>query len=217
MNISLPALLLLCLSMLVSAQDKADPFAAPEPKLIDRSSDKKSDKFLSDKLLEALDERRLDEGMGTGSAVIRITILRSFHAPLVLKWFPAEPNKESWLHVKRLKWEVNDKGERNYLGLDLNKKIKLRPSQEKLLKTIYAHSSLQELPQAYWTPEALDGSQWIYEAAAKDGSILIARRNPINPTLNGTKIQTQRLLHELQLTTFALMLWTLSEIDEEPY
>ena len=223
MRAGLSSLLLLGLTLLASADDTSDdtsddPFAVPEPKPVDRSADKKSDGFLSDELLKALDERRLDKGTGKGDGVIRITVLRSFHAPLVFKWFlSSELGRPSMLHVKRLKYVVNDKGERTYKGLDLHQKLKLRPSQEELLKTIYAHAPLQELPQAYWTHASLDGSQWIYEAAAKSGSILIARRNPINPLLEGTKIDPKRLSHELRLTAFAMMLWTLSGIDERPY
>ena len=211
------ALFLVASGVIALAQESPDPFTPDKPKTIDRSSDEKSDEFISTEILDAFGERRLDGGTGKGGPVIRITVFRSFHAPLMFLWYPANLGQESWLHVKRLKFAVNDKGERLYKGLDLNQKLKLRPSQERFLKTLYGQSPLQDLPQDYWTPQALDGSHWVYEAAAADGSILIARRNPVNPFLEGAKIQPERLAHELQLTQFTLMLWGLSGVDEEPY
>jgi len=211
------ALLLAAYGIAGIAQGSPDPFTPIEPEAVDRSSDKKSDTFISTEILKAFGERRLDEGTGKGSPVIRITILRSFHAPLMFIWYPADPGHESHLHVKRLKFVVNDKGERIYKGLDMNQNLKLRPSQEGFLKTLYGLSPLQDLPQTDWTHESLDGSQWIYEAAAEDGSILIARCNPVDPLLKCAQVKHQRLLRESQLTQFALMLWGLSGIDERPY
>lgn len=199
------------------AAEHSDPFAEPVVVPIDRSGDKRSDKFLSDQLLKAFEESRLDNGVGKGREVIRITVLRSFDAPVMFKWFPAPLGQVSELEVKRLKVVVGADGARSYQGMDFHQRLKLRPTQEGLLKEIYEHSPLQELPQTDWTAEGLDGSDWIYEAAAEKGSIRIARWSPINPVVEGTKIDPKRLSKELQLTTFALMLWTLSGIDERPY
>ena len=210
-------ILLLGLMGISLAQDSVDPFAEPAVVPIDRSADKKSDKFLSDDLLNAFEERRLDDGVGKGREVIRITVIRSFHAPVMFKWFPAPPGQESELEVKRLKVAIGADGERSYQGIDFHQRLKLRPSQEGLLKEIYQHSPLQDLPQVDWTGKGLDGSDWIYEAAAGEGSVLIARWSPIDPVLEGQKIDRKRLSKELQLTTFSLMLWTLSGIDERPY
>jgi hypothetical protein len=204
-------------TLLSGAEKSSDPFAQPVVVSIDRSGDKKSEEFLSEDLLKAFEERRLDKGTGKGREVIRITVLRSFDAPVVFKWFPAPPGQESELEVKRLKVAVGKDGERSYQGIDFHQRLKLRASQELLFKEIYQHSPLQDLPQKDWVMEGLDGSEWIYEAAAGDGSILIARRNPVTPILEGTEVDRQRLSKELQLTTFSLMLWTLSGIDERPY
>ena len=193
-----------------------DPFAIVEKEPIDRKGDKKSTDVIDDKLLTAFGEKRLDKGTGKDRAVIRIIVTRSFHAPLLFKWYPADDTLKPLLHVKRLKVKRTET-ETIYEGLDLDKRIELKTSQENLLKNIYRHSPIDELPQDYWTPAALDGSGWIYEVAAGDSSILLTRRNPIKPFLEGTKISPARLSLELQLTTFSLMLWTLSDIDEEPY
>jgi hypothetical protein len=194
-----------------------DSFVEPEVVTIDRSGDKKSEAFLSEDLLKAFEERRLDKGIGNGRTMIRITVLRSFDAPVVFKWYPAPPGQESELEVKRLKVAVGRDGERIYQGIDFHQRLKLRASQELLLKGIYQHSSLQDLPQKDWVMGGLDGSKWIYEAAAGDRSILVARWSPIHPTLEETEVDRQRLSKELQLTTFSLMLWALSGIDERPY
>ncbi|WP_411846756.1 hypothetical protein AAFN60_04145 [Roseibacillus persicicus] len=204
-------------ALLSNAEETKDPFAYVNPAPVDRTGDQKSDRFVTDSILEAFGEERLDTGTGKGRALIRITVLRSFHAPLMFKWYPAEVGKDSFLQVKRVKLVVNDKRERIYQGLDLDQILVLRPSQERLLTSIYSNAPLQSLPQAYWTPEALDGSRWMYEAAAEDGSIIIVRRNPIDPSLEGVSVEKDRLSHELQLTSFAMMLWTLSGVDEEPY
>lgn len=202
--------------MFARAEEGSDPFAAPAVAPIDRSGDKRSDKFLSDELLKAFEERRLDDG-AKDREVIRITVLRSFDAPLMFKWFPAPPGQESELEVKRLKVVRREDGSRTFDGMDFQKRLKLRASQELLLKEIYRHSPLQDLPQADWAGDGLDGSDWIYEASAEDRSTLIARWSPINPVLKGTGIDRQRLSKELQLTTFSLMLWVLSGIDDRPY
>ena len=156
------------------------------------------------------------KGTGKKRSVIRITIMRSFHAPLLLKWYPAYDEHKALIHIKRLKVKSTDT-ERIYEGLDIDKRIELKASQEKLLKAIYRHSPIQDLPQDYWSPQTLDGSMWIYEASGGDGSTLLTRRNPIDLFLEGSNIKSARLARELQLTTFSLMLWTLSDIDEEPY
>ena len=203
----------------VYAEDKEDPFNPEPPKIIDRSKDEGSKSFLDDALLKAFGEKRLDNG--ADKDVLRITVMRSFHAPLMFKWLPSEEGKDAWLHVKTLKVDRDVDGDRVYKGLDTNKRIKLTVAQRKLLQTTYGHSPMQDLPQPFWQPEALDGSRWIYEVAAEGGgSILIARRNPIDPgkaCIDFTKIKPERLAKELQLTSFALMLWMLSGIDEEPY
>jgi hypothetical protein len=203
----------------VYAEDKVDPFNPEPPKVIDRSKDEGSKLFLRDDLLKAFGEKRLDNG--TDKAVLRITVMRSFHAPLMFKWFPSEDGKDAWLHVKTLKVDSNADGDRVYKGLDTNKRIKLTTAQRKLLQTTYGQSPMQDLPQPFWQPEALDGSRWIYEVAAEGGgSILIARRNPIDPRkacIDFSKIRPERLAKELQLTSFTLLLWALSGVDERPY
>jgi len=197
---------LLLLTHLVLADSK-DPFELVEKAPIDRTNDASSEDFLTDKLLKAFGEKRLDKGTSK-RAVIRITILRGFHAPLLFKWYPSDESLKPILQIKRLAVKRSS-NKTVHEKLDLDKRIELKASQEKLLKNIYTHSTIQDLPQNYWSPATLDGSTWIYEVAAEDSSILITRRNPIRPILEGTKITRKRLSRELNLTTFSLMLWTL--------
>lgn len=199
------------------ADEAADPFAVVVKKPIDRRADKPSEHFLSNDLLKAAGERRLSGSIRDGDLFIRITILRSFHGPLVFKWFPAHPEGTPKLQIKRLKKGRNEEGEETYEGVDLEREVEISPAQDKLLKELYWNSPAQELPQPYWTHEALDGSKWIYEVMTDEGWILIARRNPINPVLDGLNEDRARISKELQLTSFALMLWMISGIDEEAY
>jgi len=209
--------LLLALGMPTFAEEPPDPFAPDEPKAIDRSADKNSEHFIGDETLKEFQEERLDKGIEKNRLVVRIKVWRSFHAPLMFKWSATVPGDESVLCVKRLKSVVSEDGKTTYKGLDLDQEIKLLPGQTRLLKTLYARAPIHELPQPYWTELGLDGSDWTYEVASDDGLIIIARRNPVYPTLEGTKLEPERLLHEMQVTSFALMLWALSGIDDEPY
>lgn len=215
-------LLFLCFGH-IRAEDQTDPFAVVEKEAVDRSGDKTSEHFISDALLKLFGERRLDEGFGKESTLIRITVLRTFDAPLMFKWYPGEQGGESVLQVKRLKFVINEKGEKIIKNLDLNQKLVLRPSQKRFLKTVYGKSPLADLTQKsplYHDDEInsmLDGSLWIYEVAGSKKSIVIVRHNPIDPQLEGKKIAPNKLVPELQLTTFAMLLWGLSGIDERPY
>lgn len=205
------------ISSSLHAEDDNGVFDPPPPIVIDRSKDKESKCFLNDTLLTAFDEKRLDNG--TNKPVLRITILRSFDAPLMFKWFPSGEGKGAVLHIKKLKVDRDTDGSQVYKGLDTNKQIKLSEAQERLLKHTYHHSPVDELPQPFWQPDSLDGSVWIYELAAQKGSILIARQDPIAPNeiFDNLIVDPKRLAREMQLTTFTLMLWALSGIDEKPY
>jgi hypothetical protein len=207
---------IICISLIFQSiaygdESAQDPFVAQEAKPLDRSKDLSSESFLSKGLLEAFKEKRLDKSSANQKSLIRITIRRSFHSPLMFQWFPSDYR----LHVKRLKSRGGAPG-----VLDIDRSVKLTEEQQKLLKSLYSKASLDALPQDFWQPQALDGSTWIYESTTLEGSILIARRNPIDPNedcLQYTKIKPSRLSKELQLTSFTLMLWMLSGIDEEPY
>lgn len=56
-----------------SAIGVADPFAEPPKREIGRTEDRNSDKALSDKLLKAFEEERLDKGTGKDRPLIRIS------------------------------------------------------------------------------------------------------------------------------------------------
>jgi hypothetical protein len=218
MKIFLTAISLLIGALLFGAEKEVDPFAYVPPKKADRTEDKGSVDFISDDILKALKEVRLDKGTGKGGpGIIRITILRSFHSPMVFTWFPATEKQEPSLHVKRIMMKTDANGIRVYSGLDINKHIKLRSSQDKNLKTHFGNANFDGLGQDCWQGAGLDGSIWVYERAAEDGYTLIARNNPINPqsAVDHSTISKKQLLQESNLTIFALMIWTLSDIDDE--
>lgn len=215
---ALLSVLLLVLTGTLAFTQSSDPFDDGRPEAADRRKDKGSKEFLDDQLLGALGLKRLDEGVGKGTSVIRITVLRSFHPPLSFSWYPAPQGEESWLRVRRLKMEINSRGQRGYKGLDLDNKIKLRPDQGRLLKEVLHRTEVDSLPQACWQPEGLiDGSEWIFEVAEKEESFLISRRSPIDPQAEGAEISKKRLAQEMHLTAFALVIWTLSGIEAELY
>jgi len=217
MKTIITALILLVGINLVNGKEEVDPFAYVPPKEADRTKDKGSAQFLSDAELKALDEPRLAKGTGKGGpGIIRITVLRSFHSPIVFTLYPATERQTPTIHVKRIRMRTDENGQRTYLGLDIDSRVKLRPSQDKNLKTLFGNANFDGLSQDCWQGPALDGSIWIYERAAEDGATMLARHNPINPeeAVKSFPITKARLLQESNLTTFALMIWTLSGIDD---
>lgn len=203
-------------TLLLSAEKKDDPFQPPSQVEVDRGNDQTSSAFLTDDLLKATGEPRLDKGSGKGGpGLIRITILRSFNAPLVFTWFPEGREQEPSLQVKRVKVETDDIGNRAYAGMDVNTRVILRPPQNENLKTLFQKADFDGLPQDCWQTGSLDGSLWIYERAAEDGWTLIVRHNPIDPQVEEqSPVSKRQLVKESNLTTFALMIWTLSGLDE---
>ena len=221
MKTIITSLLLLIGVTVADTENTVSPFAIVPSTKIDRSGDKKSLDFISEDLLNALHERRLDKGVGDNApGVVRITVLRSFHPPLAFLWFPSSEGQESWLEVKRVRLQIDKEAKHTYNGLDLSTRIKIRPSQTTNLQEYFHGTRITDLPQSCWQPESLDGSTWIFEFAAEvpDRSILLVRRNPIYPlgALKGSTISRERLLQESALTTFALLIWTLSGIDDVP-
>ena len=91
-----------------------------------------------------------------------------------------------------------------------------QPNQDKNINTLFGNANFDRLPQDCWQGPALDGSIWIYERAAEDGATMLVRHNPINPdeAVKNFPITKERLLLESNLTTFALLIWTLSNIDD---
>lgn len=216
MKIIITYICLLLSNTSYSGEPPKDPFSDSGVKPVDKTKDLGSENFLSEGLLAAFKEKRLEKGIGNTKSLIRITIIRSLHSPLMFQWFPGE----SRLQVKRLNNDSDPFGD-SYGELSMNRAVKLTAIQNNLLKSLYSKAPLDILPQAYWQPQGLDGSTWVYESAvARKGTILVARRSPIDPSkasLEYTNIKSDRLAKELQLTSFALMLWMLSGVDEDPY
>lgn len=215
-----PAIVILSVVMgtLLPGAEKNDPFDRSAEAEVDAGNDRTPPSPEEDEMMKAMGEVRLDKGTGKGGpGLIRITVLRSFHAPLVFTWFPGEGEREPSLQAKRAKMETDNMGNRTYTGMDLNVRVKLRPIQDKILKTLWENADFDGLPEECWQPASLDGSRWTYESAWEDGRTMISRTNPINPdiAIEHSPISKQQLLKESNLTTFALMIWTLSGIDED--
>ncbi|MBU4461173.1 MAG: hypothetical protein KJ579_11435, partial [Verrucomicrobia bacterium] len=182
---------------------------------------------LTDEILEAFEEPRLDNGFG--EAVIRITVLRSFHAPIMFIFYPRrEDPGEPLLYVKRLRRVVDeqfiDHRRVRHEDLDFHNQLKLRVGQRDALYTILGQADVGNLPSECWQRPGLDGSAWIYEFAAEGGSTLLRRRSPIatKDYLDSLarmdmldQVDILRLAREMNLTTFAMMIWTLSGLDSE--
>jgi len=211
---------LLCLLgvMPVLSQEAKDPYSAEAVAEVDRSKDRKSPEYISDEVLKALGEPRLDKGTGKDDLnVVRITVLRSFHAPLAFIW-RMTPDGDT-LVVKRAKMKTVD-GERVYEELDIDKSISLSKGQVKLMKEFLGKVDFHLLPQISEQEEmgyeTMDGSRWVYETAAAKESILFSKRNPLVffPPSELPPAAQGRLKSEVQLNQFAVMLWTMAGIDD---
>lgn len=178
---------------------------------IDRSRDKGSGKFLSDGILQAFGESRLDSGSPDGRTAIRLIVFRSFEDPLMFKFVLGAEGKEPYLDAKRI-----SKAEDGVFRVTQNRRLLLRPEQESLLLNVYATSPIDDLPQDDWQEPGLDGTQWIYEITAKGRHVLLSRSQPMQPHVEGVEITKERLAREMSLTSFALVLWTLAGIDDFP-
>lgn len=213
-------MILLCLLgvMPVLSQDAADAFAASPVAKVDRSKDRKSPEYISDEVLKVLREPRLDNGTGKDDLnVIRLTVLRSFHAPLVFIW-RITPDGNT-LQVKRAKMKIVDE-QRVYEGLDIDKSISLSKDQLKLIKAFWEKVEFHDLPQISEQEEmitaSMDGSTWVYETAAAKESILFAKSNPLHffPESELLPAARGRQKTEFHLNLFAVMLWTMAGIDD---
>jgi len=199
-----------------------DPFAVSKENVADRSMDRTSKEFLSDKLLKAFGAKRLDNGTGGDKEhfLIRLTVLRSLDPPLMFTWYIKERGEESSLNIQRLAVTFSDEEGMKYGKVDFNKHIRIKPNQVDLLRSVYHSADISKLPQLDWQEAVLDGSRWIYEVAVHDESIILERNNPVNLneiTFESFKVSLMRKERESNLTSFALMLWLLSGLDEMPY
>ena len=80
--------------------------------------DEESSKFLSDSQLIALGEPRLDNAKPDNS-LVRIIVLQSLEAPIMIKWLIKGPGAQSEAVVRRPKMEVSKDGAAVYRGLDV--------------------------------------------------------------------------------------------------
>jgi hypothetical protein len=188
----------------------------------DRSMDKNSSAYLSDSLLDAFDEKRLDKGTGGDDSDfwLRLTVIRSFHAPLMFTWRMHPNGGESFLDVKRVQKQNSKAAPISYKKHDLWTRKRVSATQGRLLKSLFDASALMELPRKDWSLGSLDGSQWIYEVAASNDARLVVRSSPITAKADefeALKVPTARIMQESKLNALGLMLWLLSEVDEEPY
>lgn len=175
-----------------------------------------SSKYLSDHLLQRFNEPRLDDGAPNSLPLIRITAIRGKDSPVMLIWHPDQRDGTSTLRVKML--EVNEEQSSiTYSRIILDRKITLSQAQTRSLKSIYTLAPIHTLPQETWQSDKMDGSVWVFEAASGKKAMLLVRMNPIDPEIASNPIPATRLAKELQLSTFALNLWVLANIDALPY
>lgn len=134
----------------------------------------------------------------------------------MLIWHPDHRDGTSTLRAKML--EVNrEQSTISYSRITMDRKITLTQAQTKSLKSIYTLSPINSLPKEAWQSEQMDGSVWVFEAASGKRSMLLARMNPIEPEIESHPIPAPRLAKEMQLSSFALSLWVLANIDSLPY
>ena len=209
---ALPIALLLALPACVYGQTVPASTSPPKAEIVQLPA---SEQYLSEHLLDRFNEPRLDNGSPDGKPVIRITVLRGNQSPVMMIWHPERRDGTSTLHVKVLKVDTIQ-ATTSYTSITLDRLITLTQAQTKALKSIYTLAPLQSLPKEPWQSETLDGSAWVYEAAAGKRSVMVCRRNPISPDLSTNEIPKARLVKELQLTSFGLTLWTMANIDEMP-
>jgi|GEM_PF-6168852 len=187
-----------------------DPFAYVPPS--DPNGKMSSRTVLDPIRLKAFQEPYLDKGTGDDRDLIRITISRSFHAPVMLKWYPGKEGESSQLQVKVLK--KGDDGE-SYSRIGLEKNITISAQQRDLLTRMVESSKATSLPAPCWQGAMLDGSTWIYEFASKGDSICLERKSPILSGIEIENLDKKRLLRETHLTALTMMLWQLADLKGE--
>ena len=206
-------ILLIVVVVSVLNADLGDPFVVKDSDLKKKTYPHlDSKKVLSDLILQKFGEQRLDNGNKVD--VIRITILRSFHDPLMFIWTVDNKAPEK-LVIKKVQRVIDKEGEITYGQLILNKKIDMTKSQSKYLKKMLLVSDAHCLNPKDWQQETLDGSTWIYEFASRGKSIVLVRRNPIEAKVGDLKIPRKRMLKESALTSMALMIWTMGNLENE--
>ena len=153
------------------------------------------------------------------SEVVRVTVLRSFHAPLAFIWRITRDG--GTLRVKRAKMRIEKEEEKRvYEGLDIDKSIPLSKEQMRMIQEFWGKVEFHDLPQISEQEEmmtgVLDGSSWVYEATVGKESILFAKSNPLDfvPPSKLPPAAKGRQKSEYQLNLFAVMLWTMAGIDD---
>ncbi len=180
--------------------------------------DEGSARFLSDRQLEALGEKRLDNAKPDKS-IIRITVLPSLEAPILIKWLIQEPGKQSEVIIRRPKLEVSEDGAAVYKGLEVDKRAILSKGHTLALHHAMHHAKVDEAPADDWKPPVPDGSGWIIEYSSPGDYRLLKRSNlPDDPDfLLLDDIPKTRLLREAKLSEFCMLLWSLAGVDDLLY
>lgn len=181
-------------------------------------SDEESSKFLSDSQLMALGEPRLDHAKPNNS-VVRIMVIPSSKAPIMIKWLINVPGAQSEAVVRRPKMEVSKDGSVVYRGFDVDCRVSLSKGQTLALHEAMSHAKLGHAPSDDWKPPALDGSGWIVEYRDTKSYRLLKRSNlPDDPDfLSLDSISKKRLLNEANLSQFCMLLWNLAGVNDLLY
>jgi hypothetical protein len=166
-------------------------------------------------LLAKFKENSLANGTG-GKSQVRITLLRSFHPPLMIKWYPEADADEVAVQAKTLTKNLEPEGVR--LSKDVTARLSV--GQRENLKQYFGLADPVNLPKEDWrSSDVLDGSTWVIEIASDEEVTRLVRRNPMSlpsESSDRNKVTHDRIWREQFLVTFALNLLMASglEVDE---
>jgi len=165
-------------------------------------------------LLAKFKENSLANGTGEKSQV-RITLLRSLHPPLMVKWYPEADADEVAVQAKTLTKKLEPEGFR--LSNDVTARLSV--GQRKNLKQYFGLADPVNLPKEDWrSSDVLDGSTWVIEIATDGEVTRLVRRNPMSlpsESSDQNEVTHDRIWREQFLVTFALNLLMASGLEVE--
>jgi len=196
------------IALLSTTLGDEDPFKTESDHNQDVINRVPSSKYLSDEILGAFKESRLDKGVGEAATIIRVTILRNSKDPImfVLRFISSEKVN---LIVKIIHNDNN-----NQL-MTSTPTILVSEGRLKLLKKVLDVANVENLPTMDWRgEEMLDGSRWIFEMAAGKEVILLERRSPLDYPKLDNRLNLDRLSREKNMVSFVSMLWMLADLRD---
>lgn len=149
---------------------------------------------------------------------VRLTIIRAHDDPVMITWFPVDDqHKNSFISIKKMKLiKPADPQKPEKYEIYYDEKVKLGKEQsQNLVQVLTAINEFDKLYKEGYQPPMLGGSLWVYEFADTKGGSALERKSPLatEPDSLG-KIPKKRIVREMKLTAFGLMLWSLSKNGE---